>query len=159
MEMCDVHDESGTRTGRIVARNTPLGQGEYYLVVQVWLRNEDGDYLIQQRALHLTTGPGIWATTAGYVISGEDSISGAIREVMEELGIALAPASLSQFLSLIMDDRIENVWLADVQKSAINGVTLDIDVADWKWASKAHIRQMIDQGEFFGYSYFDTLPE
>lgn len=159
MEMCDVHDESGMRTGRIVARNTLLGQGEYYLVVQVWLRNEDGEYLIQQRALHLTTGPGMWATTAGYVISGEDSISGAMREVMEELGIALAPASLSRFLSLIMDDRIENVWLADVQKSAINGVTLDIDVADWKWASKARIRQMIDQGEFFGYSYFESLPE
>lgn len=159
MEMCDVHDESGTRTGRIVARNTLLGQGEYYLSVQVWLRNEGGEYLIQQRALHLTTGPGMWATTAGYVISGEDSISGAIREVMEELCIALAPTSLSRFFSLIMADRIEDVWLANVQKNTINAVTLDIDVADWKWASKNEISEMIRQGSFFGYSYFDTLPE
>lgn len=159
MEMCDVHDESGTRTGRIVARNTPLGQGEYYLSVQVWLRNEDGDYLIQQRAHHLTTGPGMWATTAGYVISGEDSVTGAMREVIEELGIALTPAALSQLLSLKKDDRIEHVWLANVQKNAITAMTLEKDVAAWQWASKALIRQMIEAGEFFGYSYFESLPE
>lgn len=157
MEMCDVFDESEMRTGQIVARGTHLRQGEYYLVVQVWIRNEAHEYLIQQRAMHLSTGPGIWATTAGYVMAGEESIDGAIREVEEELAITLFPTQLKQFIRLKMDDRLENVWIADVSKAEIAPV-LNVDVSDWKWASKQAISEMIKQGTFFGYSYFDTLP-
>lgn len=159
MEWCDVFDDSGTRTGRTAARGTELRQGEYYLVVQVWIRNERGEYLIQQRAPHLDSGPGIWATTAGYVLAGEESMAGAIREVREELGIQLLPASLRRFERLNMENRIEDIWLAEVPNDSINTPILGSEVTNWKWATKSEIRQMIRCGEFFAYSYFETLPE
>ena len=37
MELWDVLDEHGNKTGKIVDRGTELGQGEYRLVIDVWL--------------------------------------------------------------------------------------------------------------------------
>jgi 8-oxo-dGTP pyrophosphatase MutT (NUDIX family) len=158
MELCDVLDETGTPTGQIVARGTILPPGEYYQVVQVWVRNEAGQYLIQQRAQHVSS-PGVWAITAGYVVAGEASLAAAIRETHEELGIQLAPAHLTRFERLRTDDRIEDVWLADVIQADIGVPAPSDEVADWKWASRAEISQMISAGVFFGYSYFARIPE
>ncbi|HEX2619154.1 MAG TPA: NUDIX domain-containing protein [Phototrophicaceae bacterium] len=159
MEMCDVFDQSGARTGKIVARGTELQPDEYYLVVQVWIRDENGVYLVQQRGLHLLSSPGIWATTAGYILSGEESIAGAVREVSEELGIQLSSAQLKRFNRLAMNGLMQDIWLAEVSRDAMDRPVSGPEVANWKWASKSELTQMIGRGEFFAYSYFDQLPE
>lgn len=159
MELCDIVDAVGNRIGKTVTRGTPLPAGEYYRVVQVWIRNEHGQYLVQQRALHLVSGPGMWATTAGYVLSGEESLAGAIREVGEELGLHLSPHMLRLFDRLARNALFQEIWLADVQQDVIGTPTLGPEVADWKWATKADLTQMIGRQEFFAYSYFDRLPE
>jgi 8-oxo-dGTP pyrophosphatase MutT (NUDIX family) len=157
METCDVLDETGNRTGRTVTRGTKLAQGEYYSVVHVWIKNEAGEYLVQQRASYLDSDPGIWATTVGYVLAGEDSLSGAIREVSEELGIQLWPEHLRRLARHKMDNRIEDLWLAEVTLTAIGVPTLGSEVSDWKWASKAELEKMISRGDFFAYSYFGNI--
>ena len=159
MELCDVLDEDGNRTGKTLVRGMPLQSGEYHLSVQVWIRDEAGEYLIQQRAMHLVSGPGMWATTAGYVLAGEDSVTGAIREVREELGIDLSADQLTRFDRLKTAIRIEDVWIASVIKGAMGLPILGEEVTNWTWASKAEIYQMIREGLFFAYSYFDQLPE
>jgi 8-oxo-dGTP pyrophosphatase MutT (NUDIX family) len=157
-EMCDVYDRSGARTSRTVSRGTPLLGDEYYLVVQVWIRDVAGDYLVQQRAPHLASGPGMWATTAGYVLSGEDSLSGAIREVREELGIQLTPAQLWRFDQVAMDGMLQDIWMADVSKDAIGAPVLGPEVADFRWAAKAELVHMIGRGDFYAYSYLNSMP-
>jgi len=157
MEICDVVDELGNRTGRVVTRGTALAVGEYYPVVHVWIRDELNNYLIQQRAFHLASGPGVWAITVGYVLAGEDSISGAIREVEEELGIHLLPSHLKQIDQHAMENRVEHVWLADISRSSIGTPILGPEVADWKWVSKVELEQMVSWNDFFRYSYFDNI--
>ena len=157
MAICDVVDEFGTRTGRVVTRGTELAHSEFYLVVHVWIRDENGNYLIQQRALHLASDPGIWAMTVGYVLAGEDSISGAIREVEEELGIQLLPSHLKRFDRHTMENRVEDIWLADISRNSIGAPILSPEVADWKWVSKAELEQMVSRNDFFRYSYFDDM--
>lgn len=71
MELCDVIDQFGNRTGRVVVCGTELFPEEFHPVVHVWIRDEDNNYLIQQRALHLKSCPRVWCTTVGYVMSGE----------------------------------------------------------------------------------------
>lgn len=157
--MCDVVDEFGTRTGRAVIRGTELAPDEFHLVVHVWIRVETGEYLIQQRAPDLESDPGTWATTVGYVLAGEDSISGAIREASEELGIQLSPAHLRRFDRLKMENRIEDLWLAEVSRNSTDAPTLGSEVTDWKWVSKAELEQMVSRGDFVAYSYFGNIPE
>ena len=159
MEFCDVVDETGTPTGRTVARGTQLITGEYYLVVHVWIRDEAGDYLVQQRADDRPTDPGVWATTAGQVQAGEDSLSAALRETREEMGLALAPAQLWRLERHAIADRVEDIWLATVARDALGAPKFGPEVADWKWASKAALNDLVRRGEFFGYSYFGHLPD
>ncbi|MBK9925526.1 MAG: NUDIX domain-containing protein [Anaerolineales bacterium] len=156
MELCDIFDKHGTPTGRIVERGTELSPDEFYLVVQVWIQDEHNNYLIQQRGRHLESGPGIWATTAGYVLAGEQSIDGAIREVKEELGIQLSLRQLTRMDRHTLDNRVEDVWVANVIKDSIKPIPGD-EVADCKWVSKPELAEMVDHGSFFRYSYITTM--
>jgi 8-oxo-dGTP diphosphatase len=159
VELCDVVDESGAPTGRTVARGTRLMPGEYYLVVHVWIKDAIGDYLVQQRAHDRATDPGIWAVTAGYVQAGEDSLVAAIRETSEELGLELSPDQFRRLKRHAMDDRVEDIWLAIVSRASLVTPKLGPEVADWKWVSKARLSELVSRGEFYGYSYFDRLPD
>jgi 8-oxo-dGTP diphosphatase len=157
MELCDVVDQYGNRTGRFVERGTELTSGEFYLVVHVWIRDKNNHYLIQQRAFHLASGPGVWATTVGYVLSGEESISGALREVTEELGLQLSVAHIKRFDSHTFDNRFEDVWVAEVTRDSISTPNPGDDVAAYRWVSKTELEQMVSLGSFFRYSYIDRL--
>jgi len=157
VETCDIVDELGNRTGRIVTRGTDLAPGEFYPVVHVWIRDELNKYLIQQRAFHLTSSPGVWAVTVGYVLAGEDSISAAIREVEEELGIHVLPSQLKQIDRHSLDNRVEDIWLAEISSNLVGTPILGPEVADWKWVSKVELEQMVSRNNFFRYSYFNNI--
>ena len=157
MELCDIVDEFGNRTGQVVTRGTKLATGEFYLVVHVWIKDENANYLIQQRATHLASDPGIWAITVGNVLASEDSLNGAIREVEEELGIQLLPSQLSLFDRHPMGNRVEDIWFAEVRSNSIGAPTLGREVSAWKWVSKDELHQMVSCSEFFKYSYFSDL--
>lgn len=157
MELCLLVDSTGTPTGRTVLRGTDLLPGEYYPVVHIWIRDENGYFLIQQRAFHLASGPGVWATTVGYVQAGETFVAGAIREVEEELGIRLPLHCLKMFSQRAWENRFEARWLAEVSREAIGHPVLGPEVAAWKWVSKVELGQMVSNGAFFRYSYVDEL--
>ncbi len=157
MEICDIVDESGNRTGRVAPRGSVLSPGEFFPVVHVWIRDEFGNYLIQQRAFNRPSDPGVWAITAGYGGAGEDSLSCAIREVDEELGIQLSPSHLKRFDRHTMEHRLEDIWLADVSRSSIGPPTAGPEVAGWKWVSKVELQEMASRNNFFRYSYLDDI--
>jgi|SRR5579859_7417747 len=159
VELCDLVDAAGRPSGRTVARGSELMPGEYYLVVHVWIRDEAGDYLVQQRALDRLTDPGVWAVTAGYVQAGEDSLTAALRETREELGLVLSAGQLQRLERHTMHDRVEDIWLATVARDSLGQPKPGPEVADWKWASKARLSELVKQGGFFGYSYFVLLPD
>lgn len=159
MELCDIVDEFGNRTGQVVTRGTKLTTGEFYLVVHVWIKDENANYLIQQRSAHLASDPGIWATTVGYVLASEDSLNGAIREVEEELGIQLLPSQLSLFDRHPMGNRVEDIWLAEILSNSIGVPTLGPEVTAWKWVSKYELENMVSRSEFFRYSYLSDILE
>ena len=49
MELWDVYDENRVATGKTHVRGVPLAQGEYHLVADVWLVNEDQEILLTKR--------------------------------------------------------------------------------------------------------------
>ena len=90
IELWDIVDEHGNRTGKTMVKGTPMKKGEYHLSVSVWIQNDAGDYLVSQR-VPTKIAPNMWETTGGAAISGEDSLSAALRETKEELGVTLYP--------------------------------------------------------------------
>ncbi len=159
MERLDLYTAAGQRTGRTALRGTPVAAGDYYLVVHVWIRDEAGHYLIQQRARDRAEAPGVWAVTAGYVQSGEDSLAAAQRETQEELGLTLPPAGLRRWQRLPLGHRLEDLWLATVTRAALGAPALGPEVMACQWATRPALSRLIAAGGFFPYSYFGQLPD
>ena len=90
MEIWDLYNLKGEIIGEHV-RGTEMPEDGYHLVVHVWIRNSAGKYLMTQRSANKKTFPLAWECVGGSVIQGEDSFTAALREVREEVGIALCP--------------------------------------------------------------------
>ena len=88
-ELIDIFDPSGNCIGqaersRAHGDNTLLHRAAHVLVF-----SSDGRLLLQKRAVTKRIQPGKWdASVGGHLAAGEDYLSGARREMAEELGLA-----------------------------------------------------------------------
>ena len=159
MELWDILDEKGNKTGRTMVRGDRIKRGDYHLVVHIWAKNEKGEYLIQKRAKTVFSMPGKWSSTSGSVVAGEDSLTTAVREAKEELGID-APPERFRFVRRLMrrqDFADVSLLTQPVDVSAL--VLQKQEVEAVKWASRREITEMVQSGEFpnYGREYFDLL--
>ncbi len=133
--------------GKTHRRGDPMPAGEYHLVVVAALQNSAGAFLITKRAPN-KRHPNVWECTAGSAVAGDGSLAAAIREAKEETGLDLKPEDGKLICSLQRKHSFEDVWLFR-QDFDLNGVVLqEFETVDAKYASKAEIREMIQNGTF-----------
>lgn len=159
MEIWDIIDEEGNKTGRTIVRGEKLQEGDYHLVVHVWIVNDKKEFLIQKRADHLKIMPGLWATTGGSATLGEDSKTAAIRETKEEVGINIDSSNMTKIRKVKKKDHLADVWLIKQNISPEEVILQKEEVSEAKWAGKDEIMAMVESGIFcdYGDEYFDNL--
>jgi isopentenyldiphosphate isomerase len=159
MEIWDIIDERGTKTGRTIVRGEQLQQGDYHLVVHIWIVNDKSELLIQKRAEHLKLLPGLWATTGGSAVRGEDSLTAAVREAKEELGVEVDTSKMTKISTIIRKDNIADVYLVRQNVSIDDVVIQQEEVSEVKWVEKEEIEEMVRNGVFhnYGEEYFNNL--
>jgi 8-oxo-dGTP pyrophosphatase MutT (NUDIX family) len=158
MELWDVYDCNRVRTGRTAVRGKPLLPGEYHLVVHIWIQNGRGEYLIQKRAPTVGLAPGLWASTGGSALAGEDSRDAFLREAREELGLDLSDARAQVAATITNRDWITDVWTARCEAAAPDLLLQKEEVSEARWASYDEIVKMTGEGSFWKYSYLEALP-
>ncbi|MGT2667504.1 NUDIX domain-containing protein [Streptococcus rifensis] len=90
MEIWDIYDDQHHLTGEKIAREDVLllKEGQYHVCVNAFLRDIEGNFLVQQRSWKKETNPGVWVLfTGGSILTGETPEKGIAREVAEELGL------------------------------------------------------------------------
>ncbi len=88
MELWDAYHKDGSLAGRDLVRGEPVPDGLYHLVSEILVRHIDGDYLLMQRDLQKATYAGYYeASAGGAAVKGEDAMTCAKRELLEETGI------------------------------------------------------------------------
>lgn len=95
MEVIDIYDESGNKTGRLHMRGNPMRPGDYHLGTIIVVANEKREILCTLRCPGKRLYPGMWENTGGGALAGEDSRAAAIRELREETGISAKPEELA----------------------------------------------------------------
>ena len=50
MELWDLYTENRVKTGETHVRGNSLPENKYHLVVNVWIKNSEGKYLISKRS-------------------------------------------------------------------------------------------------------------
>jgi len=96
-EMVDVLDAGGGRTGRVVPKAEAHRFGLPHRCAHVWISTPEGHprLYVQRRASGKETWPDrLDVTAAGHLMSGEESVEGALRELEEELGLVAEPGDL-----------------------------------------------------------------
>jgi 8-oxo-dGTP pyrophosphatase MutT (NUDIX family) len=162
MELWDLYTRDRHPTGETHIRGEKLPPERYHLVVHVWIRNSRGEWLISQRAASRPTFPLMWESVGGSVTAGEDSLTGAIREAEEEVGVRLDPAQGRLVNSTVREcfQDIKDDWLFLYDGPIdLRNATTD-EVADMRWMSVEEIRKLYDAGELVHtLGYFFDDPE
>ena len=161
-EFWDIYDINRKPTGRTVERGKPMRQGEYHIVVNVWIRNSKGQWLISKRTPNKHY-PLLWEPTGGSAVSGESSLNAALRETREELGIELDPKKGRLFASAVRQLKefpdFLDVWVFD-HDCDIESVKLQPgETCDAAWASAGDIRRLAASGKFIPQNIFPYLDK
>ena len=99
MEFNDVYDINRRPTGKLHRRGMRWNDGEYGLVVCVWVYDGEGRLLLTRRAPGKSFA-GTWENSGGAAKAGENSLQAIRRELFEETGIQ---AQESEFELLCSD--------------------------------------------------------
>jgi 8-oxo-dGTP pyrophosphatase MutT (NUDIX family) len=146
MEFNDIYDENRNRTGRIHQRGTPWKEGEFGLVVCVWVHDGKGKLLLTRRAPEKSFA-GTWENSGGAAQAGEDSLTAITRELFEETGIRANPADFE----LLGSDRDKNCfydfYCLERQVSLAEIKLLPGETDAVQWATFEQVHQMIRRGE------------
>lgn len=158
MELLDVYDKYRHKTGRTYERGTPIKEGRYHLVVHIWIVNDKGEFLIQKRQPWKKGWPNMWdCAAAGCATTGDSSKQAIIRETKEELGIDLEIDEIEILFRIKFSFGFDDIWFVK-QNIDIDDLKLQYEeVADAKWVNENEIKQMVQNGEFIEYHYFEDL--
>ena len=161
-EFWDIYDKNRKPTGRTVERGKPMRQDEYHIVVNVWIKNSKGQWLISKRTANKHF-PLLWEPTGGSAVAGESSFDAALRETREELGIELDPKKGTLFTTALRQCKkfpdFLDVWVFE-HECSIKSVTLQPgETCGAMWATTAEIKQLAQNGEFVPQNVFPYLDK
>ncbi|MDY5251637.1 MAG: NUDIX domain-containing protein [Erysipelotrichaceae bacterium] len=148
MEIWDLYNKHREKIGKDHIRGQRIQEGYYHIVVHVWIRNKQGKFIISQRAANRKNYPLKWECVGGSVLKGENSFDGAVREVMEEVGVNLDHLSGENICSYFREqfNDIVDVWLFEYDgELQLQNATTD-EVVDCKWMSYNDIKSLYDMG-------------
>jgi 8-oxo-dGTP diphosphatase len=155
-EIWDIYDENKNPTGRQHRRGCPLKQGDYHLVVEAWLLNSRGEFLITKRSANKGF-PNMWESTGGSACAGDDSLTAVIREVREETGLMLVPGMGQLLFTLKRRDSFKDIWLFLGDFSLDNVILQPGETVDKCYAAPGEILRMKSRGAFVPLDYLDRI--
>ena len=144
MELLDVYDDNGQRTGRIVERGSKdFKEGEHIAVAIIYIENSNHEFLIQKTS---EIKGGRYSSTGGHVDHGEEPIETIIREVEEELGIKVEKDEIVDLGFLLVDFPIRFIFYLN-KDIDINDITLqESEVESVSYMNIDKIRELTARG-------------
>ena len=148
MEQWDIFDKNRKKLNYTKPRKSNLEEGEYHLVVRIWIVDDKGNILLSKRNPS-KRGGGLWECTGGSVLSGETTEQAVVREVKEELGIELDIAQGNVVMSERRDGHHDfyDIWLFR-KNLRLDEIVFDKnEVIDVKWVTIEQYKKMFDNNE------------
>ncbi len=137
MELFDVLNSEGNPTGLRKERGVAHREGAWHATAHIWIVRPDGngsyEALLQKRSEKKDSNPGGYdISSAGHVMAGDTPLDSAVREMGEELGLAVTPEDLT-FVGMHKGD-YEAVFhgrpFKDKEYSSVYLYTKPVDIHD-----------------------------
>lgn len=148
MELLDVYDDNGKKTGRVVERgnkNTIFAPNEHIAVSIIFIENSKGEFLIQKTS---ESKGGEYSSTGGHIDKGEDPFDVIIRETKEELGLDISKENIVDLGFRLLDFPVRFLYYlkmdVDVNKLSVQ----EEEVEYVKFMNVKKIEKLIEDGKF-----------
>ena len=146
MEMWDLYDEQGNKTGETWERSRAMEipEGRYHIVCDVLIRHRDGAFLLTRRAPDKEVYPGcLEASAGGSALAGETPEEAARREMKEETGLETEKPELIGITRRPGSRSMVYAYLAVVD-CARDAVRLQPgETVDYRWVDPAEFFRLI----------------
>lgn len=144
-ELIDLLDVDGNLTGKTAMKSEAHRNGWFHQTVHIWFYTADGNILLQKRGGDKDIYPLLWdVSVAGHIGAGEEIEISALREVKEEIGLAIAKDQLEKigvFKSIqkhridLIDCEFHHTYVCELKQSLENLKKQDSEVAALKLIS------------------------
>ena len=160
-ELLNTYDRDGNLIGASTMDEI-LRDGLIYRAANIWLMNDKNQILLQKVGKAGHKNYGRWNTSVtGKLSAGDTPISGARREMAEELGLDLPEADFI-FLDTLFYERpseacaFADIWLVRIGDiPAENFVLAEGEVAEVKWYDLDQVKNWRESGIDIGSRTFD----
>ena len=150
MELWDLLDKNRRPLGMTHPRGRqyPMPPNTYHTVVTVFTVDANHRILLTLRAPTKGMYPNYWEFTGGSGIAGEDSLTSAHRELLEETGINCPPEELVLLGTLREPSAFMDCYLCRLSKAG-EDVTVTLqewETVDFQWVTLREMETMIHKG-------------
>ena len=150
MELWDLLDKDRNPLGMTHPRGRqyPMPPHTYHTVVSIFTVDTQNRLLLTLRAPTKGMYPNYWEFTGGSGVAGEDSLTSAHRELVEETGIECPPEQLVFLGTLREPSAFMDCYLCRL-KQAGEDVTVTLqewETVDFQWVSFCEFETMIHKG-------------
>ena len=146
MELLDVYDDNGKKTGKVVERginDSAFEKGEHIAVAIIYIENSKGEFLIQKTSKEKG---GRYSSTGGHVDHNEEPIDSIVREVKEELGLEISKNDIADLGYLVVDFPVRFVFYMK-KDIDIESLTIKKDeVESVSFITIQELRKIINKG-------------
>ena len=143
MEIWDAYDAKLNKIDETsLIRGEEIPDGMFHLCCEITVRHKDGTYLLMQRDERKHFG-GMWeATAGGSALQGEDPMTCAQRELLEETGIS--SDELVEIGRILHHGHktyyVDYLCVTDIDKNSV--VLQDGETSAYKWVTASELRKM-----------------
>lgn len=156
-EYFDVLDEHGNKTGIIKPRSAVHRDGDWHRAVHIWIVNDKGEILLQRRAPDKDTHPNFWdISVGGHLQTGDDPLTGAVREVKEEIGLDIPPADFQHLCEHhssvqphpgFVNNSFYNSYIVHTKKTLADMTRQESEVSELKFVPFSEFKAMIENND------------
>lgn len=146
MELWDILDEKGNPKGYTHERGKPVADGDYHLVVEIFVTTPDKRLLLTKRHPDKPFGDS-WEITGGSAVAGEDSLTAAQRELSEETGINLPKSAFEFRKTHVGNHAIYHFYHAEADISVDDIVLQENETVDARIVTAEEFKQLATDGE------------
>ena len=147
MEKRDLYNRYKENTQSTILKEQEIPDDYYTLVVTVLIQNSKNEILIQKRSKQKG---GEYGLTSGHPKSGENSLTGIISEIKEELGMEAQPQELKLMYSTRDDSNkcfYDLYYLKKYYKKEKMLLQKE-EVEKVYWLSEEKVKELCTRGEF-----------
>ncbi len=152
VEHWDVYNGLREKTGKVVVRDQyKFQENEYHLVVITWIIDSKKRFLMQRRSYNKDLLPGIIATHGGSAIVGETSLVGAMREVYEEIDVAVDFSKMKLIHSEFKGHCLYDTYVVKMDVDLEDVVIDPKEVDSCMFVTFEEMERLMESGECYDY--------